>query len=94
MVRTDCFASPLYLYPRTSFRQQLNVRVLALGWQLGEHDLWNKMTMFEAATRVPLIIRCPWMTNAVDKVTWALSELVDPLRVQDDLVPLKPTCTR
>jgi phosphoglycerol transferase MdoB-like AlkP superfamily enzyme len=33
------------------------------GWQLGEHNLWSKMSMFEAATRVPFIVRAPWMTG-------------------------------
>ena len=47
------------------------------GWQLGEHNLWAKMTMFEAATRVPFIVRAPWMTASVGATTWALTEMVD-----------------
>eukprot|EP00040_Diaphanoeca_grandis_P036705 m.235426 g.235426 ORF g.235426 m.235426 type:complete len:731 (+) comp33664_c2_seq1:100-2292(+) len=47
------------------------------GWQLGEHGLWDKQTEFELATRVPLIIRAPWMTNSVGKHTKAFAELVD-----------------
>ena len=32
------------------------------GWHLGEGGEWRKMTNFEAATRVPLIVRAPWLT--------------------------------
>lgn len=39
------------------------------GWQLGEHDTWAKMTNFEIATHIPLIIRCPWLPNSVGKQT-------------------------
>ena len=46
------------------------------GWQLGEHDLWAKMSMFEAATHIPFIMRAPWMTESVGKVTWAFTEMV------------------
>ena len=30
------------------------------GWQLGEMDLWRKMSNFELAVRVPLLMRVPW----------------------------------
>jgi arylsulfatase A-like enzyme len=29
------------------------------GYQLGEHNLWCKMTVFELGTRVPFMIRVP-----------------------------------
>jgi arylsulfatase A-like enzyme len=35
------------------------------GWQLGEHDLWAKMSMFEAATHIPFIMRAPWMQASI-----------------------------
>ncbi len=31
------------------------------GWHLGEHDLWGKTTNFELDTRVPLMVKAPWM---------------------------------
>ena len=44
---------------------------------LGEHDLWCKMTTLELGTRIPLIIRAPWIKSAVGVVTHALAEAVD-----------------
>eukprot|EP01059_Diplonema_ambulator_P015734 TRINITY_DN2691_c0_g1_i1.p1 TRINITY_DN2691_c0_g1~~TRINITY_DN2691_c0_g1_i1.p1 ORF type:complete len:508 (+),score=182.61 TRINITY_DN2691_c0_g1_i1:44-1525(+) len=35
------------------------------GWQLGEHNLWGKMTNFELATRVPFAIRVPGVPGGV-----------------------------
>jgi arylsulfatase A-like enzyme len=46
------------------------------GWHLGEQNLWGKMTNFEIATRVPMIISAPGQKNAGAK-TEALSEFVD-----------------
>jgi hypothetical protein len=47
------------------------------GWNLGEHDIWCKMTTFETGTRVPLLFRAPWMKAAVGVKSKALAELVD-----------------
>ena len=46
------------------------------GYHLGEQSLWTKMSNFEAATRVPLIVRVPRQTTAGRRTT-ALVELVD-----------------
>jgi len=45
------------------------------GWHLGDHGMWGKATVFEKATRVPLIIRAPNMT-AQGTSTDSLVELV------------------
>jgi arylsulfatase A-like enzyme len=47
------------------------------GWSTGEHDVWCKMTNSEAGTRVPLLIRAPWMHAAAGTKSRSLSELVD-----------------
>ena len=47
------------------------------GWQLGEHNMFGKMSVFELATRVPLIIRDPGSPLTHGKVTMAFAELVD-----------------
>lgn len=33
------------------------------GWSLGEHGQWEKFTNWEHGTRVPLIMRAPWLAN-------------------------------
>jgi iduronate 2-sulfatase len=47
------------------------------GWQLSEHGQWRKMTIFELATRVPLMIHVPWLPQGHGKRTSAIAELVD-----------------
>jgi arylsulfatase A-like enzyme len=46
------------------------------GWHLGDHGMWSKLTLFEQATRSPLIIRIPNMKN-VSRQCAAPVELVD-----------------
>lgn len=46
------------------------------GFHLGEHGHWQKQTLFESATRVPLIIAGPGIENDIDNVN-APVELVD-----------------
>ena len=56
------------------------------GYQLGEHDSWHKMTNWELAVRVPLIIRAPWKPASKGKHSYALVELVDLYRTISELV--------
>ncbi|GAA5118511.1 sulfatase [Luteolibacter yonseiensis] len=46
------------------------------GWHLGDHGLWAKMTNFEEATRIPLIISAPGVTTRGSK-TKSLVESID-----------------
>jgi arylsulfatase A-like enzyme len=46
------------------------------GYQLGEHSMWGKVTLFEVCDRVPLIIRVPGKTKAGSSSA-GLVELVD-----------------
>ena len=50
------------------------VLISAHGWHLGEHSAWGKMTNFEIATRVPMIIAGPGIQSAR---TRTIAELVD-----------------
>jgi arylsulfatase A-like enzyme len=63
-------------------RLQLNDNTVVVfisdhGWLLGEHDCWQKMSLFEEACRVPLIIRAPDFESSAGQSSGALVELVD-----------------
>ena len=57
------------------------------GFQLGEHDTWGKMTLFDWDARVPLIISAPGVGKG-GSMTAALSELVDLFPTLTDLCDL------
>eukprot|EP01060_Flectonema_neradi_P016062 TRINITY_DN2266_c1_g1_i1.p1 TRINITY_DN2266_c1_g1~~TRINITY_DN2266_c1_g1_i1.p1 ORF type:complete len:532 (+),score=87.49 TRINITY_DN2266_c1_g1_i1:48-1643(+) len=61
------------------------------GWQLGEMNLWKKMTNFELGVRVPLIVRAPWLPKSVNKKTTAFAEAVDLYQTMVDLSGLPPS---
>lgn len=45
------------------------------GFQLGEHGMWSKISLFEQSSRVPMMIRIPGVTKG--EMTDAIVELVD-----------------
>eukprot|EP00040_Diaphanoeca_grandis_P030617 m.181369 g.181369 ORF g.181369 m.181369 type:complete len:677 (-) comp32060_c0_seq1:7-2037(-) len=48
------------------------------GWHLGEQGMWAKCTNFEKATRAPIMIKAPGITdNGRGVVSWSLTEHVD-----------------
>jgi iduronate 2-sulfatase len=47
------------------------------GFSLGEQGEWEKFTNWEAGTRVPLIIRAPWLANSSGLRVDTPAELVD-----------------
>ena len=57
------------------------------GWHLGELGEFRKFTNFELATRVPLIIRAPWLTMTPRYS--GLVELVDMLPTMAELAGVR-----
>lgn len=46
-------------------------------WSLGEHGEWEKFTNYEHGTRVPLIIRAPFISGSAGIITNTITELID-----------------
>jgi arylsulfatase A-like enzyme len=58
------------------------------GWHLGEYAMWEKRTNWELGTRVPLIIRVPWIMASLGKRTKAFAELVDIYQTVSEVMGL------
>ena len=50
--------------------------------------MWEKMSVFEAATRTPLIIRAPWLPNSIGAVSTHVVEVVSLYRTLAELAGL------
>ena len=58
------------------------------GYNLGEHECWQKLSLFEDSVRVPLIISAPSFADSAGKASDALVELIDIYPTVADLVGL------
>lgn len=77
-------------FDATALRQQTVVAFWGdHGYQLGEHGLWCKVTNFELAARVPLVIAIPNQPNA-GSVTRGLASLIDVYPTLLDAAGLPP----
>jgi arylsulfatase A-like enzyme len=59
------------------------------GYQLGEHFMWGKVTLFEVCDRVPLVIRVPGLTRPRSSSD-GLVELVDLFPTLAELCSVTP----
>ena len=60
------------------------------GWHLGEYNMWEKRTLWEAATRVPMVLAVPWIPVSHGARTSAPVELVDIYPTLIDLLCVPP----
>lgn len=75
---------------RLQLRQQTIVAFTSdHGYNLGEHDCWQKLSLFEESTRVPLIISAPGFEASAGKASHAMVELIDLYPTLADLAGLK-----
>ena len=69
----------------------LRARFTQHGWHLGERNMWEKKGLDELDSRIPLLIRVPWMHAASSGVrTSAFAEAVDWMPTLIELAGLPP----
>ena len=72
----DCIGSLLTeLDASPSSRETLVIYTSSHGEQLGEHGLWQKRTLYDASTRVPLILRWPRTIKANQRLARVVEHL-------------------
>ncbi len=59
------------------------------GYNLGEHHCWQKLSLFEDSTRVPLIVSAPGFEASAGQTSGAVVELIDLYPTFADLTGLK-----
>lgn len=47
------------------------------GFMLGEKDLWGKSLLYEEATRIPLLIKVPWLKKSKASVAISRASIID-----------------
>ena len=62
------------------------------GYHLGENGYYQKRTMFERSSRVPLILSVPWLKGQVAE-TDSIVEMIDFYKTLSDLAGLTPVPT-
>lgn len=60
------------------------------GYLLGQHHKFQKQHLFEEATRVPFIVRVPWLKGEHNKATQHFTELIDLYPTLTDLAGIAP----
>eukprot|EP01043_Picozoa_sp_COSAG02_P060502 COSAG02_NODE_7921_length_2785_cov_1.825763_1_plen_62_part_10 len=60
----------------TTIQRKFSLLLNPSRYQLGELNEWSKKTNTELATRVPLLIRVPWLKASVGVRSQVLVELV------------------
>ncbi|MEM9645753.1 MAG: sulfatase, partial [Planctomycetota bacterium] len=60
------------------------------GYLLGQHNKFQKQHLFEEATRVPFILRVPWLDDQHGQSTQQITELVDVYPTIAELAGIEP----
>jgi len=59
------------------------------GYNLGEHECWQKLSLFEESVRVPLLISAPGFSHSAGQASDAIVELIDMYPTIAELTGLK-----